>query len=370
MRPYGFNLGIKGWLFVVCFLLLLIMSVTAEIKETTKHEAVGKPIPQKFLDAYKYPTTQLVFSYPSILGADEKQVRYLMIGGTNEEGKFTGADYQTGIKLFDLDKEQMLFSRNLNYLPQRIFHDGNRSIVIIGKHLARCNVDLFQFIDDKTPPKKYVVPKYIGGCELGPGTIDFGKQTRVDGREIFLNVYWITTGAKKHEVIRIPYMEEKFPDGVLYTPGGGFLNREQVREKKGDLEDRCKNTLRALGSAQLAYQDQNLHNDYGTWLSLKNGYLNKGYTRSNMIEAYSISVFSVVKSGKLPNGRYDNRSSKFQIITVPNTMVYEDLGILGIGTDQTPYQFKFGNEKYWWWIENRYNKEQFTFTEEYWEPVR
>jgi len=382
MRPYrNFNLGGIGWLLVLVLLLLPIVSIGAENKETTKHEVVGKPIPQKFLDAYKHPTTQLVFFVSSSPG--ERQVRLFIIGGTNED-KYTGANYQTGVKLFDLDKEQELFSRNLRYLPRRILLDSNATVVILGKNWDRCNVDLFQFVDGK------ITLKYVGGCELGPGTIDYGEATRIDGRTIFIHMYWMNKGKgikKRNEVIEIPYhnMGTDFPSNVLYTPKG-VLTAQEKEERKEELENQCKLTLKALCSSELVYQDQNTHGDnsrgdYGTWFSLiENGYIEKGYTRSNLIENYSISVFAVSTSiGPAP--------SNFQAIAVPITKVY-DLDIFGVGisgvfgeikedgkrrySHVVYYEFKGDTAKYDWWIKNRYLEggKTFNFDEAYWEPIR
>lgn len=75
-------------------------------------------------------------------------------------------------------------------------------------------------------------------------------------------------------------------------------------------ENRAKLTLRALGSSQLAFQDQNIHHRYGTWNEMiQADFVQRGYTRDNMIDSYSISVWNV---GYGP-------TSSFTIVVVPDT---------------------------------------------------
>jgi len=116
-----------------------------------------------------------------------------------------------------------------------------------------------------------------------------------------------------------------------------------------ELENRCKLTLRALGSTELAYQDQNLAGNYGTWAALTNPdpklrYIQEGYTRSNIIEFYSIVVFNVTSSSVRPDGR-SNNDSTFSIVAFPYTASYP-LRTFAIDNTQTPFVW-IGHESEW-----------------------
>ena len=69
-------------------------------------------------------------------------------------------------------------------------------------------------------------------------------------------------------------------------------------------ENRCWLALRSLGSTQLAYMDSNRAHNYGTWQSLlDNRYMQQGYSRTNMIDNYSICVFETTASWKNREGK-------------------------------------------------------------------
>lgn len=95
-------------------------------------------------------------------------------------------------------------------------------------------------------------------------------------------------------------------------------------------------TMRALGSSQLAFQDQNIHHRYGTWKDmLATGYVQPGYTRSNMIDNYSISVWNV-GYGPTPS---------FTIVVVPRNMRDQKLREFSITDDQTVRSRTFEERK-------------------------
>jgi hypothetical protein len=114
---------------------------------------------------------------------------------------------------------------------------------------------------------------------------------------------------------------------------------------KQKIENRCKLTLRALGSCQLAYADQNRNKDFGTWRSLqKSEYIEKGYTRATIIEGYSISAFRACVSS-----RVDGKSqgdSRFDIVAVPNQPNVHGLRTFGICEEQTPLVW-IGRDSWW-----------------------
>jgi len=109
-----------------------------------------------------------------------------------------------------------------------------------------------------------------------------------------------------------------------------------LNARRSAWENRCKLTIRALGSTQLAYQDQNLNHDYGTWAALtdiRNAYIQQGYTRSNIIDNYSIVVFNVRQSSSL--GGMTANDSAFTIVAVPRS-TRNKLRTFALGDDQTP----------------------------------
>ena len=107
-----------------------------------------------------------------------------------------------------------------------------------------------------------------------------------------------------------------------------------LNARRSAWENRCKLTLRALGSSQLAYMDGNLDKDYGSWVAMTNDdYIQEGYNRTNMIDNYSIIVFQVVAS-ELMSG-VSASDSTFTIIAVPRSQKNR-LRTFGIGDDQTP----------------------------------
>ncbi|MEO7993984.1 MAG: hypothetical protein ABI743_06255, partial [bacterium] len=70
-----------------------------------------------------------------------------------------------------------------------------------------------------------------------------------------------------------------------------------------------------LGSSQLAYQDSNLDKHYGGWGDLlSSNYIQQGYTRSNIIDNYSLAVFYAANPGQR-NGRYDYPT--FTVVAMP-----------------------------------------------------
>jgi len=89
-----------------------------------------------------------------------------------------------------------------------------------------------------------------------------------------------------------------------------------LNARRSAWENRAKLTLRALGSSQLAYQDQNLDKNYGNWNAMvATDYVQLGYTRTNMIDNYSLAVFYANPSTQV-NGITASDSS-FTIVAVP-----------------------------------------------------
>ncbi|HYE78382.1 MAG TPA: prepilin-type N-terminal cleavage/methylation domain-containing protein [bacterium] len=106
-----------------------------------------------------------------------------------------------------------------------------------------------------------------------------------------------------------------------------------LNARRSAWENRAKITLRALGSSQLAYQDSNLNKDYGTFQNmLDSDYIQKGYTRGNMIDNYSIAVF--YRSSSTRVGPYSGADSTFTIVAVPRSQKNR-LRTFAICDDQT-----------------------------------
>lgn len=107
-----------------------------------------------------------------------------------------------------------------------------------------------------------------------------------------------------------------------------------LNARRSAWENRCKLTLRALGSSQLAYMDGNLNKDYGTWVAMTDAdYIQEGYNRSNMIDNYSIAMFYVAQSFDV--GGYSASDSTFTIVAIPRSQKNR-LRTFAIGDDQTP----------------------------------
>jgi len=110
-----------------------------------------------------------------------------------------------------------------------------------------------------------------------------------------------------------------------------------LNARRSAWENRAKLTLRALGSSQLAYCDQNLNKDYGSWGAMMDAeYIQQGYSRTNVIDNYSIAMFMVVTSVPDPNNpRYTASDSSFTIVCVPRSQKNK-LRTFGLNDDQTP----------------------------------
>lgn len=124
-----------------------------------------------------------------------------------------------------------------------------------------------------------------------------------------------------------------------------FSKKRTLTTFKQDLENKCKMRLRVFGSIQLGYSDQNKNFDYGTWISLqKSEYIQQGYSRSNFIERYSISVFDV-RLATIVDGKSQG-DSRFDIVAVPRQPNVHRLRTFGICEDQTPLLW-IGEDSWW-----------------------
>jgi prepilin-type N-terminal cleavage/methylation domain-containing protein len=107
-----------------------------------------------------------------------------------------------------------------------------------------------------------------------------------------------------------------------------------LNARRSAWENRAKLTLRALGSSQLAYSDQNLDKDYGSWQAMTTAeYIQQGYSRSNMIDNYSIIVFNVRPAVMM--GGVSANDSDFTIVAIPRSQ-RNKLRTFALGADQTP----------------------------------
>ncbi|MEO7994094.1 MAG: prepilin-type N-terminal cleavage/methylation domain-containing protein [bacterium] len=106
-----------------------------------------------------------------------------------------------------------------------------------------------------------------------------------------------------------------------------------LNARRSAWENRCKLTIRALASSQLAYADSNLRKDYGSFQNLQDtDYVQKGYTRTNMIDNYSMAVFYASRSS---GTTYTGADSTFTIIAIPRSQKNR-LRTFAICDDQTP----------------------------------
>lgn len=91
---------------------------------------------------------------------------------------------------------------------------------------------------------------------------------------------------------------------------------QMLGSRRSAWGNRAKLTIRALTSTQLAFQHDN-HGEFGTWDELLEGdYIDAGYTRSNMIDNYSMCVFDVHPTRRGEKDVIITRSS-FTIVAIP-----------------------------------------------------
>jgi hypothetical protein len=99
-------------------------------------------------------------------------------------------------------------------------------------------------------------------------------------------------------------------------------------------ENHAKLTLRSLGSSQLAFADA-YDGNYGTWEELQQKeFIQKGYTRTNIIDNYSLVAFDRAKMVKDKEGKVLVPSS-FTMIALPRSQKNK-LRTFALGDDQTP----------------------------------
>jgi hypothetical protein len=105
-----------------------------------------------------------------------------------------------------------------------------------------------------------------------------------------------------------------------------------LEARRSAWENRCKITLRSLGSAQLSFFYG--HNEeYGTWDELmKEDFVQKGDDQLNYIDNYEIMVFDVQKSIKNSYGTVTE--SSFTIVAVPRNP-RNGLRTFALGTAQS-----------------------------------
>jgi hypothetical protein len=98
---------------------------------------------------------------------------------------------------------------------------------------------------------------------------------------------------------------------------------------------RAKGTLRSIGSSQLAYQQTNNGNFFGSFEALKDTlYIAEGYTTSNMIENYSL-YWMVNNIPTVPSEQYpEGLISTFTIIAFPRDTRENYLKTFAVTTDQ------------------------------------
>ena len=142
---------------------------------------------------------------------------------------------------------------------------------------------------------------------------------------------------------------------------------DKVEKKLNPMENRCKLTLRALGSCQLAYADANIQKNYGSWQSLADlQYIMEGYTRSNIIDNYSICVFQTGIS--LKKRKYSFSNSTFTIVAIPRSQKNR-LRTFAIGDEQTPKVWVGSESEF----AQRLNSDPPSFSldnADMWEPLR
>ena len=134
----------------------------------------------------------------------------------------------------------------------------------------------------------------------------------------------------------------------IFTTVSCCVPQMLLDSRRSAWENRCKLSLRALGSTELAYQDQQHKNhDYGTWEELidpTNNYIQQGYTKENIIDNYAIVIFDVKKSTLNEKGE-NNGDSKFMIVAQPKSP-RNMLRAFAIDQNQVPYVW-IGKNSQW-----------------------
>lgn len=94
------------------------------------------------------------------------------------------------------------------------------------------------------------------------------------------------------------------------------LEQRNVKAKELYLSNSIL-TLRALGSSELAFQDENPEKNFGTWDQMwESEYIQQGYTTENIIDDYKIVVFEITPSEKNEAGEIIKEAT-FKIVAVP-----------------------------------------------------
>jgi hypothetical protein len=138
---------------------------------------------------------------------------------------------------------------------------------------------------------------------------------RKDRRGIFRCCFWIVAYA-----LLIPFI---------------FIVYRQCTTWESGWHSRARNTLRSIGSAQLAYQAGTANKVYGSFQQLQDvGDIASGYRLGNMIEAYSmtweVNNVSTVSTEEFPTGIL----STFTIIAFPVDHGKYGLATFAITEDQ------------------------------------
>lgn len=111
-----------------------------------------------------------------------------------------------------------------------------------------------------------------------------------------------------------------------------------LNARRSAWENRCKLTLRSLGTAELTYIETTRENTYGTFKALLDTEeISRGYNRTNLIDNYSLIVFDADPPTMSFYGApaYD---STFTIIALPRNQKNR-LRTFGINTTQIPYVY-------------------------------
>lgn len=372
------NLGSKGWLLVAILVLMPIVSIYATTGDT-KIASPGVTVRQIDIPSSvdsRYHTVSILIKrdgelfVPDSSTPDKIFEPYFLIEAGSSKYFPDTDDYYMGDSIAGINIKGFYWNEgrkknecfhlemeNLKFLPSQILYDG-KYLAVIGKNADRWDISILEFLPGK------LTPRAKRNLIVGEGDVS----------TVSLNDGVITVIFKKNNYSRTEVkldVENSSLNDVLITPEG-TLTLHSYMAKQKDISNICRLTLRALGSTQLSYQSLNSHADFGTFWALEDtGFIEKGYTRENLIENYSISVFNALTSSKLPDGSYKSKSSQFQIIAVPHTKVYS-LCIYGIGTDMNVYQFKNDTPNYWWWIKHKYMKDDpydFGFNPTFWERV-
>ena len=330
---------VKALRFSIVIMVIFIISITGTTLVANTANVGGETKSYSVDRGYKFPSHSCISIPADGEIAGMKPCLIEVHVGTDKQFYDGVFGPKTGVRICAIDgKGHSLdtFQRNTNYLPRILVYNPGCTFDtwIIGNNNDRWHMDFCNLDKQKAYlkfEKGFIFEEEMVGCNIEDNYFEF----------------WFERNGFRYPV----EVDFKTPNGSLVTAASGVIYQSEINETREAVMRTCKNTLRALGAAQLCYMDGNTMHDYGSWEALvHNGFIDneERYNRSNMIEGYSIAVF--VEKTSAQNGRISKKikhnymtkvqstKSCFTIIARPDTKLFDNntgyLKILGITEEQ------------------------------------